>query len=333
MAAPVVELRDVRKSFEHHEVLRGVSIALTKGTTLAVMGGSGAGKTVFLRIADGLIRPDAGEVLLFGTPIERMREEAMLPLRRRAGFVFQGAALFDSLSVFENVAYPLREHTRLSEGEIADRVHRFLSLVGLPGTDDLLPAELSGGMRKRVGIARALVMEPEVVFFDEPTAGLDPTNGRLVAELIAELRTGSATPPSWSRTTSSSPTWWPTGWPSSTRAASPTWAARPRSTARPIPTSAGSSRASCGRARSRWRSRACARSRSGSAPSSWPGSASSSPSSTSSARRRATSSGSTTWWPSSARWAGSSRAPPCAWPACRSAGSPTWRWQASPGAR
>ena len=190
MAAPIVELRDVRKSFEHHEVLRGVSIALAKGTTLAVMGGSGAGKTVFLRIADGLIRPDAGDVLLFGTRIERMREEAMLPLRRRAGFVFQGAALFDSLSVFENVAYPLREHTRSSEGEIADRVHRFLSLVGLPGTDDLLPAELSGGMRKRVGIARALVMEPEVVFFDEPTAGLDPTNGRLVAELIAELRTG-----------------------------------------------------------------------------------------------------------------------------------------------
>ena len=111
-------------------------------------------------------------------------------MRRRAGFVFQGAALFDSLSVFENVAYPLREHTRSSEGEIADRVHRFLSLVGLPGTDDLLPAELSGGMRKRVGIARALVMEPEVVFFDEPTAGLDPTNARLVAELIAELRTG-----------------------------------------------------------------------------------------------------------------------------------------------
>jgi phospholipid/cholesterol/gamma-HCH transport system ATP-binding protein len=114
----------------------------------------------------------------------------MLSLRRRTGFVFQGAALFDSLSVFENVAYPLREHTRLSLGEITDRVHRFLSLVGLPGTDDLLPSELSGGMRKRVGIARALVLEPEVVFFDEPTAGLDPTNARLVAELIAQLRSG-----------------------------------------------------------------------------------------------------------------------------------------------
>jgi phospholipid/cholesterol/gamma-HCH transport system ATP-binding protein len=188
--APLVELVDVRKSFDDNHVLRGVSFALHKGTTLAVMGGSGSGKTVLLRIVAGLIPPDSGEVSLFGTRIERLREEAMLPLRRRTGFVFQGAALFDSLSVFENVAYPLREHTRLSEGEITDRVHRFLSLVGLPGTDEVLPAELSGGMRKRVGIARALVVEPEVVFFDEPTAGLDPTNARLVAELIAQLRTG-----------------------------------------------------------------------------------------------------------------------------------------------
>jgi phospholipid/cholesterol/gamma-HCH transport system ATP-binding protein len=187
---PLVELRDVRKSFERNGVLRGISLALNKGTTLAVMGGSGSGKTVLLRIASGLLRPDSGEVLLFDTRIDRMSEEAMLPLRRRTGFVFQGAALFDSLSVFENVAYPLREHTRMSLGQITERVHHFLSLVGLPDTDELLPAELSGGMRKRVGIARALVMEPEVVFFDEPTAGLDPTNARLVAQLIAQLRTG-----------------------------------------------------------------------------------------------------------------------------------------------
>ena len=190
LAPPLVELRDVWKSFEANHVLRGISLELHRGTTLAVMGGSGAGKTVLLRIIAGLVRPDSGEVSLFGTRIDRMREEAMLALRRRTGFVFQGAALFDSLSVFENVAFPLREHTTLSLGEITDRVHRFLALVGLPDTDGLLPAELSGGMRKRVGIARALVMEPEVVFFDEPTAGLDPTNARLVAELIAELRKG-----------------------------------------------------------------------------------------------------------------------------------------------
>jgi phospholipid/cholesterol/gamma-HCH transport system ATP-binding protein len=187
---PIVELREVRKSFDRHEVLRGVSLALARGTTLAVMGGSGAGKTVLLRIADGLIQADAGEVWLFGTRIDRLREEAILPLRRRAGFVFQGAALFDSLSVFENVAYPLREHSALGEGEITDRVHRLLSLVGLPGIDEVIPAELSGGMKKRVGIARALAMEPEVLFFDEPTAGLDPTNARVVAELIRELRSG-----------------------------------------------------------------------------------------------------------------------------------------------
>jgi len=187
---PLVELRDVRKAYDQNEVLRGVSLALPKSTILAVMGGSGAGKTVLLRIVDGLVRPTSGEVSLFGTRIDRLGEEAMLPLRRRAGFVFQSAALFDSLSAFENVAYPLREHTSLSLGEITDRVHRFLSLVGLPGVDDLFPAELSGGMKKRVGIARALVTEPEVVFFDEPTAGLDPTNARLVAELIAELRKG-----------------------------------------------------------------------------------------------------------------------------------------------
>lgn len=187
---PLVELRDVWKSFGANQVLRGVSLELSRGTTLAVMGGSGSGKTVLLRIIAGLIPPDSGEVSLFGTRIDRMREETMLALRRRTGFVFQGAALFDSLSVFENVAFPLREHTGLPLAEITDRVHRFLGLVGLTGSDDLLPAELSGGMRKRVGIARALVMEPEVVFFDEPTAGLDPTNARLVAELIAELRTG-----------------------------------------------------------------------------------------------------------------------------------------------
>jgi len=189
-APPLVEIENVWKSFERNRVLRGVSLNLNKGTTLAVMGGSGTGKTVLLRIASGLIRPDSGGVSLFGSRIDRMSEESMLGLRRRTGFVFQGAALFDSLSVFENVAYPLREHTRMSLGQITDRVHEFLSLVGLPDTDDLLPAELSGGMRKRVGIARALVVEPEVVFFDEPTAGLDPTNARLVAQLIAQLRTG-----------------------------------------------------------------------------------------------------------------------------------------------
>ena len=191
MAQTIVEAIDVQKNFDAVEVLRGVSFALAKGETLVVMGGSGSGKTVLLRLVAGLIRPDAGRILLFDRAIEHLSEEEVLPLRRRLGFVFQGAALFDSLSVYENVAYPLREHASLSETEIRARVVRNLSLVGLGGEVlGLLPAELSGGMKKRVGIARALCVEPEALLFDEPTGGLDPTNSKLVGELIRELRGG-----------------------------------------------------------------------------------------------------------------------------------------------
>src|SRR6266850_2906599 len=191
MATPVVEVVNLHKSFDRAEVLRGVSFRLDKGETLVVMGGSGSGKTVLLRHVAGLVRPDEGEVCVFGRNIERLSEEELLPIRRRMGYVFQGAALFDSLTVYENVAYPLHEHTSLGEAEIRERVLHFLSLVGL-GAEvlRLLPSELSGGMRKRVGIARALAQEPEVLLFDEPTAGLDPTNSRLVADLIVQLHGG-----------------------------------------------------------------------------------------------------------------------------------------------
>src|SRR5216110_3236919 len=182
MAPPVVDVVEVRKAFDRAEVLRGVSFRLDKGETLVVMGGSGSGKTVLLRHVAGLLRPDAGEVRVFGRSIEGLSEEELLPVRRRMGYVFQGAALFDSLSVYENVAYPLREHATLGEGEIAERVARNLGLVGLgPEVLRLLPAELSGGMKKRVGIASALSIGPELLLFDEPTAGLDPTNAKLVA--------------------------------------------------------------------------------------------------------------------------------------------------------
>lgn len=186
-----MELIDVRKAFDGNQVLRGVSLAVPRGQTHVVMGGSGSGKTVMLRLAAGLIRPDAGQVKLFGTRIERLTEEELLPIRRRTGYVFQGAALFDSLTVYENVAYPLRERRRQAEATIREQVIRHLGLVGL-GEEilELLPAELSGGMRKRVGIARALVGEPEVLLVDEPTAGLDPTNAKLVGELLAALRAG-----------------------------------------------------------------------------------------------------------------------------------------------
>jgi len=188
----VVDVVGLRKSFDRAEVLRGLSFQLERGETLVVMGGSGSGKTVLLRHVAGLIRPDAGEVRVFDIAIERLSEEELLPIRRRMGYVFQGAALFDSLSVHENVAFPLREHTDLSEPEIHEHVVHVLSLVGL-GADvlPLLPSELSGGMRKRVGIARALVIEPELMLFDEPTAGLDPTNSKMVGELIVQLKAGA----------------------------------------------------------------------------------------------------------------------------------------------
>jgi phospholipid/cholesterol/gamma-HCH transport system ATP-binding protein len=188
----VVDARDLRKRFGTGEVLRGVSFVLDKGETLVIMGGSGSGKTVLLRIIAGLLRRDGGEIHVFGIDISRRTEEELLPIRRRMGYVFQGAALFDSLSVYDNVAFPLREHTNLSESEIRNRVLHVLSLVGL-GENVLskLPSELSGGMRKRVGIARALVSEPEMLLFDEPTAGLDPTNSKLVGELIVKLKGGA----------------------------------------------------------------------------------------------------------------------------------------------
>lgn len=187
----VVEVVDVWKHFDGPDVLSGLSFEALKGETLVVMGGSGSGKTVLLRHIAGLIRPDRGQVKVFGQNIEDLSEEELLPIRRGMGFVFQGAALFDSLSVHENVAYPLREHTRLVEGQIRERVVEALARVGLAkDVLPLLPAELSGGMRKRVGIARALMVEPEIMLYDEPTAGLDPTNARLVADLISEVQAG-----------------------------------------------------------------------------------------------------------------------------------------------
>jgi len=187
----VIEVNDLQKSFNGHQVLRGVSFRLPRGVRFVIMGGSGAGKTVCLRLIAGLIRPDSGQVRVFGKSIERLSEEALLPVRRRMGYVFQGAALFDSLTVRDNVAYSLHEHTNLDAQTITARVRHLLSLVGLDeGVQDKLPAELSGGMRKRVGIARALAIDPEVMLFDEPTAGLDPTNSKMVADLIAKLGTG-----------------------------------------------------------------------------------------------------------------------------------------------
>ena len=190
--APAVSLQGIWKAFGGMPVLRGLDLETARGSTVTVMGGSGSGKTVLLRLTAGLIKPDRGRIRTLGMDTTPLREEALLPLRRRMGFVFQGAALFDSLTTYENVAYPLREHTALPESEITDRVHRLLTRVGLQDVDEKLPAELSGGMRKRVGIARALVLGPELVLYDEPTAGLDPTNARLITDLVGSLKTEGA---------------------------------------------------------------------------------------------------------------------------------------------
>lgn len=189
-----VRIEHVWKAFDGLPVLRDLELAVPRGSTVTVMGGSGSGKTVLLRLIAGLIKPDRGRIHVLGVDTTPLREEALLPLRRRMGVVFQGAALFDSLTVYENVAYPLREHAHLPEAEVAVRVHRLLDRVGLRAGDveAKLPAELSGGMRKRVGIARALVLAPELVLYDEPTAGLDPTNARLITELIEGLRAEGA---------------------------------------------------------------------------------------------------------------------------------------------
>lgn len=192
VADAAVRLEGLWKSFDGHAVLRGLDLEVPRGSTVSVMGGSGSGKTVLLRLTAGLIKPERGRIFVLGVDTIPLREEALLRLRRRMGFVFQGAALFDSLTVFENVAYPLREHTRLPEDEIAARVRRKLEQVGLRGVEGRLPGELSGGMRKRVGIARALALDPELVLYDEPTAGLDPTNARLITELVEGLKAQAA---------------------------------------------------------------------------------------------------------------------------------------------
>ena len=186
--AIAVELRGVEKAFRGKPVLRGVDLHVGEGEIFTILGGSGAGKSVCLKHIIGLLRPDRGSVRALDVELAGLRESQLVPLRRRCGMVFQGAALFDSLSVFENVAYPLREHLDLDESELAGRVGAALAGVGLTGVEALLPAELSGGMRKRVGVARAIALEPELILYDEPTTGLDPANARRIGELIRSLK-------------------------------------------------------------------------------------------------------------------------------------------------
>ncbi|HEU5169954.1 MAG TPA: ATP-binding cassette domain-containing protein [Gemmatimonadales bacterium] len=188
MTAPVIRVRGLRKRLGPAEVLAGVSLEVQEREIFVIMGPSGTGKTVLLRHLIGLLRPDAGEIYLWDAPLHALEGEALDALRLRMGVVFQGAALFDSMTVAENIAFPVRRHRSESETMIRETVATLLELVGLPGAGEKMPATLSGGMRKRVGIARALALNPDLVFYDEPTAGLDPPAAREVESLIWRLR-------------------------------------------------------------------------------------------------------------------------------------------------
>lgn len=186
---PLLSLRGVRKAFGKQVIYDGLDLDVRKSETLCVIGPSGVGKSVMLKMMIGLLQPDAGQIYFDGEDLCAFENDArFLPVRKRVAMVFQGAALFDSMTVYDNIAYPLREQFSLSEREIAQRVAEKLSWVGLPGIEHKRPAELSGGMRKRVGLARSIATDPEVILYDEPTTGLDPVNTRRIGDLILSLR-------------------------------------------------------------------------------------------------------------------------------------------------
>jgi phospholipid/cholesterol/gamma-HCH transport system ATP-binding protein len=185
---PFVELQDVYKAYGSKQVLRGASVKVFRGEVMVIMGGSGTGKSVTLRHMLGLEAPDAGRVVVEEEDITDLPEEELYRVRKKFGMLFQSGALFDSMNVFENIAFPLREHTEMSEDEIGRAVREKLELVNLPNTEHLMPTDLSGGMRKRVGLARSIVLDPKVILYDEPTTGLDPLTAQTINELIVDLQ-------------------------------------------------------------------------------------------------------------------------------------------------
>ncbi len=184
----MIEFRDVHKAFGPKRVLNGFTLDVPDGETMVIIGYSGTGKSVAIKHVVGLLEPDAGEVAVDGQVVSNLDRDALKVLRSRIGFVFQFAALFDSMSIYENVAFGLRRYPDIKEAEIADRVAEALGLVDLAGTEERMPAELSGGMRKRVGLARAIAIRPKYMLYDEPTTGLDPVTSAVIDDLMVRTR-------------------------------------------------------------------------------------------------------------------------------------------------
>jgi phospholipid/cholesterol/gamma-HCH transport system ATP-binding protein len=190
---PVVRIKNVCKSYGDKVVHSGVNLEIKQGEILTLMGGSGSGKSVLLRSIIGLDKPDSGEILFHDTDVTNLTERQLIPVRKKIAYVFQYGALFDSATVKDNLAYPLREHTSLTEKEIHEKVLATLNQLGLQGTENLLPSNLSGGMQRRVGVARSIIMEPEIILYDEPTTGLDPYNTKQILRIIKQLQSRGVT--------------------------------------------------------------------------------------------------------------------------------------------
>jgi len=184
----MIEINDIFKSFGGNQVLRGVDLTINKGETMVILGRSGCGKSVLLKLIMGLLKPDSGKIFVNGDEITSLNDNQLNKLRQKFGMLFQASALFDSMTVDENVGLALREHTKLSDEEVKQKVTEKLKMVGLSRVEQVKPAELSGGMKKRVGLARAIAMDPKYVLYDEPTTGLDPIMADVINELIVNLR-------------------------------------------------------------------------------------------------------------------------------------------------
>ncbi len=180
--------KENEKAFEDNVIYRGLNLSIIKGETITIIGGSGSGKSVLLKMMIGLLKPDSGEIIVDKKNVVDLSKEELVKIRSRVGMLFQGAALFDSINVGDNVAYGLKMHTDLTKEKIEKKVDRCLEMVGLPGINRMMPSDLSGGMKKRVALARAIAYDPEVILYDEPTTGLDPTNAKRINNLIIEMQ-------------------------------------------------------------------------------------------------------------------------------------------------